>query len=71
MNKEYTEAQLYTQLRFLAYIFDFDKLPKELKIRYETTRRSYDSLKEEVEKMKKLNKFGYIDLSDIFRFEKN
>ncbi|ROT82337.1 putative DNA polymerase alpha catalytic subunit-like [Penaeus vannamei] len=67
--REYTESQLYKQLCFYDYIFDFQKAcqkNKDERIRDDTLRKAYNILQTEVQKKLKHNAYSEVNLTKLF-----
>ncbi|KAK4326034.1 hypothetical protein Pmani_003411 [Petrolisthes manimaculis] len=67
--REYTESQLYKQLCFYEYIFDFHKAcqkNKNERIRDENLRKAYNILHTEVQRTLKQNAYSEVNLSKLF-----
>lgn len=67
--REYSESQLYKQLCFYEYIFDFQKAcqkNKDERIRDETLRRTYNVLHSEVQRTLKQNAYSEVNLTKLF-----
>lgn len=68
--REYTESQLYKQLSFYDYIFDFHKACIKQKdnerIRNDNWRKTYNILHSEVQKHLNLNAYSEVNLTRLF-----
>ncbi|KAK7084492.1 DNA polymerase alpha catalytic subunit [Halocaridina rubra] len=68
--REYTESQLYKQLCFYEYIFDFAKActrnNKDGRIRNDSLRKAYNILLTEAQKALKLNAYSEVNLTKLF-----
>ncbi|CAL4103579.1 unnamed protein product, partial [Meganyctiphanes norvegica] len=68
--REYTESQLYKQLCFYDYIFDFHKACLKQKdnerIRNDNWRKAYNILHNEVQKHLNLNAYSEVNLTRLF-----
>ncbi|XP_045609445.1 DNA polymerase alpha catalytic subunit [Procambarus clarkii] len=67
--REYTESQLYKQLCFYDFIFDFQKAcqkNKDERIREENLRKVYNVLHSEVQRTLKQNAYSVVDLTRLF-----
>ena len=70
--REMTELQLYRQLSFFDYIFDFKKAMKKSgknmsQVHNVTLKKSYDKLQQVVAKFLKMNGYSVINLGEVFR----
>ncbi|KAG7160964.1 DNA polymerase alpha catalytic subunit-like [Homarus americanus] len=67
--REYTESQLYKQLCFYDYIFDYHKAcqkNKDDRLRDDTVRKAYNILHAEVQRVLKLNAYSEVNLTRLF-----
>ena len=68
--REYSELQLYTQMCFYEYIFDFQKAcqdNKDDRIRDDNLRKIYGMLKAEVMRFSSMNSYCRVDLGELFK----